>query len=91
MLQNETALKIGTKLEEYTIESVLGVGGFGITYLAEDVNLKKRVVIKEFLPNDIAVRKDSTIVVPKSASDEENYRWSIKKISARSTNISKIQ
>ena len=90
MLYNETALKIGTQLYEYTIESVLGVGGFGITYLAEDTNLKKRVVIKEFLPNDIAVRKDSSIVVPKSANDEENYRWSIKRFLQEAQTLAKF-
>jgi len=50
---NESALKLDTKLQEYKITKVLGVGGFGITYLALDTNLKHQVVIKEFLPNDI--------------------------------------
>jgi serine/threonine protein kinase len=72
---NESALKLDTKLQEYKITKVLGVGGFGITYLALDTNLKHQVVIKEFLPNDIAVRKDYVTVVPKSSSDKENFEW----------------
>jgi len=59
MQPNEIALPIGTILHEYKIEGILGVG----TYLAIDINLEKKVVIKEFLPNDIAVRKDSDTVV----------------------------
>lgn len=35
---------------DYRIVRVLGRGGFGITYLAENVNLEKRVAIKEFFP-----------------------------------------
>ena len=50
---HESALPLGTILKEYEVESVLGVGGFGITYLAKDSNLDKLVVIKEYLPNDI--------------------------------------
>lgn len=43
-------LKAGTLLkhEEYRIESVLGQGGFGITYLATHILLDEKVAIKEF-------------------------------------------
>ena len=42
-LQPKTTLQGG----KYRIERVLGQGGFGITYLAEQVSTKKRVAIKE--------------------------------------------
>jgi serine/threonine protein kinase len=42
-----STLPIGTRLERYVIEEVLGVGGFGVTYLAEHELLKKRFAIKE--------------------------------------------
>jgi len=44
-----TALKPGSKLLWYLIERVLGQGSFGITYLAQDRNLDRRVAIKEYL------------------------------------------
>ena len=44
------ALPVGTMLMEYRIESVLGVGGFGITYLARDTQLDKLMAIKEYFP-----------------------------------------
>ena len=50
------ALAVGYRLHEYRIESVLGQGGFGITYLATDVHLDARVAIKEYLPEQIAHR-----------------------------------
>jgi serine/threonine protein kinase len=41
------ALPVGYQLGEYTIKSVLGQGGFGITYLAQDTHLGSLVAIKE--------------------------------------------
>ena len=52
-------------LEEYRIERVLGSGGFGITYLAHDMHLNNRVAVKEYLPNEFAVRDAEGIVGPK--------------------------
>ena len=48
----EQMLPIGARLHHgtYEIRGVLGQGGFGITYLAVDVNLQKEVAIKEFFP-----------------------------------------
>ena len=43
-LANNTYLQQG----KYRILDLLGQGGFGITYLAEQVNLNRRVAIKEF-------------------------------------------
>ena len=58
------ALPPGYQLAEYTIESVLGHGGFGVTYLAIDVQLGTEVAIKEYLPHDFAHRKGGTDIIP---------------------------
>ncbi len=58
------ALKPGHLLLWYKIERVLGEGGFGITYLAHDVNLDKLVAIKEYLPNELCRRNDSNTIEP---------------------------
>ena len=39
--EHTQSLPKGFQLFEYRVESVLGHGGFGITYLAYDKNLKK--------------------------------------------------
>lgn len=56
------ALSSGTLLqhETYRIEKVLGQGGFGITYLATDLNLQRKVAIKEFFPKDFCDRDEAT-------------------------------
>lgn len=46
--------------DTYRIERVLGQGGFGITYLATDLNLDRPVAIKEFFPQDYCDRELTT-------------------------------
>lgn len=52
----------------YRIVRVLGQGGFGITYLAEHVRLKKQVAIKEFFPKSLCNRDSDTSQV-RTATD----------------------
>src|ERR1700722_16057437 len=70
------ALPDGYRLGKYVIKGVLGSGGFGITYLAEDTSLRRRVAIKELLPGDFATRVGEATVAPKGReSDRENLEW----------------
>lgn len=71
------ALPAGYSLNEYRIESTLGVGGFGLTYLATDLNLNLKVAIKEYMPSDLAVRCDDSTVVPKSEQTQETFEWGL--------------
>lgn len=61
-LQN--ALPEGYSLHWYEIESILGSGGFGVTYLARDTNLNRLVAIKEYFPKEMATREDDSRVNP---------------------------
>ena len=69
------ALPEGYALQEYRIQKVLGVGGFGLTYLALDSNLNLRVAIKEYLPLDVAQRGDDETIGPRSPSSAETFGW----------------
>ena len=53
-LTNGTELKRG----DYRILGILGQGGFGITYLALQVKLNRKVAIKEFFMKDLCNRDD---------------------------------
>ena len=55
-------LKEGTLLQngEYKIIKVLGQGGFGITYLAEQTSLRRKVAIKEFFMKEYCERDTDT-------------------------------
>jgi FKBP-type peptidyl-prolyl cis-trans isomerase len=76
-------LPAGTRLEEFVIESVLGSGGFGITYLARDTSLNRQVVIKENLPSQFAHRDTTSLTVHPGPGreDQENFRWSLENFS----------
>ncbi len=63
------ALPRGYQLAEYTIEAVLGHGGFGVTYLARDTQLGTQVAIKEYLPQDIASRRGVNDIVPNAEGE----------------------
>jgi len=75
MQEHRLALKPGYQLDYFRIESVLGKGGFGITYLAVDLQLGKRVAIKELLPDSIATRMEGLTVVPHSTGMQESWEW----------------
>jgi serine/threonine protein kinase/HAMP domain-containing protein len=68
------ALPKGLRLHEYRIERVLGQGGFGITYLATDVNLDAEVAIKEYLPEEIAFRASDRSVSPNASQHRDRYQ-----------------
>ncbi len=69
------ALPAGHRLDKYRIERVLGSGGFGITYYAQDSDIGKQVAIKEYFPCEGAVRTDGATVKPKSTDDQKEYQW----------------
>jgi serine/threonine protein kinase len=73
----EIALPRGYALHEYRIEQTLGIGGFGLTYLATDSNLNLKVAIKEYLPGDLALRSEDQSVRPKSESSSESFKWGL--------------
>jgi serine/threonine protein kinase len=74
---HRNALPPGYKLHWYHIEKILGQGGFGITYLATDTNLNRRVAIKEYLPVEMAVRQDRVSVQPVSGEYGEQFKWGL--------------
>ncbi|MFE8694895.1 protein kinase [Cytobacillus sp. FJAT-53684] len=63
-IESPQHLPPGTILQEkYLLGRVLGHGGFGITYLAYDVNLDTKLAIKEYMPRDFATRAPEQTMV----------------------------
>jgi len=71
------ALPQGTMIQEFRLSRVLGMGSFGIVYIAKNKYFDETVAIKEFLPVDLATRIEGTRVVPLSSDKEEAYAWSL--------------
>ncbi|HZB54728.1 MAG TPA: serine/threonine-protein kinase, partial [Reyranella sp.] len=69
------ALPAGALIGRYQVASVLGQGGFGITYLARDTQLGRDVAVKEYLPAALAVRPDGNSVLPRSTEVADDFGW----------------
>jgi serine/threonine protein kinase len=74
-LQEGATLQSG----KYKIEKVLGQGGFGITYLAEQTSLQKTVAIKEFFFKEYCVRcTDSSVALTNPNNSDMLNRFLMK-------------
>ena len=85
-------LPLGYRLEEFEIKSILGSGGFGITYLAQDIDLKREVVIKENLPFQCAVRDSTRSIHPRSSAsdDQDQFGWALKSFMREAETLSQF-
>ena len=86
----KNALKIGTKLHWYQIKAILGQGGFGITYLAKDLNLNKDVAIKEYLPKDLSIRDTDSSVSPITSEYGNQYISGLERFIKEAQTLSKF-
>ena len=84
------ALPAAYRLAEYVIESVLGHGGFGITYLARDTKLSSRVAVKEYFPQAFAYRDRQSTIVP-TTDGGENYQWGLQEFLKEARALAKFK
>jgi serine/threonine protein kinase len=77
---HELALPAGTQIDCFEIRTVLGTGGFGITYGAYDNRLERRVAIKEYFPSGLAFRgSNGTTLHLASQTDGDAYEYGLKR------------
>lgn len=90
-MTNLIALPNGTKLvSDYRIQRVLGAGGFGITYLADEIALDRMVTIKEYFPSDFAARPNGLEAVPRSAGSSGDYQWGLDRFIEEAQTLAKF-
>ncbi len=77
--EHNNSLLIGSKLEEFEILSVLGAGGFGITYKVRDTNLDTIMVIKEYMPNSFASRGNNNTTVTCISTNNDMFEWGMER------------
>lgn len=70
---SDKPLPVDHQLGEYNIQSVLGRGGFGITYLVLDGNLHKTFALKEYFPIALATRGRGNDITAKEKIYENDF------------------
>lgn len=86
------ALPLGTLLNgRYMLGKVLGMGGFGITYLGYDLTLDIKVAIKEYMPSSIATRNSDRYNVTLTGRTEDDYRQGMENFLEEAKILAKLQ
>jgi serine/threonine protein kinase len=90
-MAHANALALDSFVDEYRIVSVLGTGGFGITYLAVDRRLDTNVAIKEYFPASLAVRRPDKCYVNPADSGKGVYDWGLEKFLKEAETLAGLQ
>ncbi len=62
----------------YIVGRVLGVGGFGITYLALDIQTNTKCAVKEYLPAEFAMRNSKAgTIMPRGPENKQIYEYGL--------------
>ncbi|RYE51149.1 MAG: serine/threonine protein kinase, partial [Hyphomicrobiales bacterium] len=83
-------LPVGTRLlfGQFTIESFVNSGGFGIVYIARD-SLDRQVVIKECFPSTFCRRIGSTVGA-RSRAQQDDFRTAVQSFLQEAQTLSKL-
>ena len=86
------ALPMGALLNgRYMTGKVLGVGGFGITYLGYDLTLEIKVAVKEYMPSGLATRHSDKYSVALTGRGQEDYQNGMERFLDEARILAKLQ
>ena len=86
------ALPMGTVLRgRYLTGRVLGMGGFGITYLGYDLVLEIKVAVKEYMPSGLATRHSDRFRVVLTGHRKEDYENGMERFLEEARILAKLQ
>ncbi len=71
--KESNALSVGTRIGEFEITGLIGIGGFGIVYLAHDQSLGRNIALKEYMPASLAARLNGLTVSVQSDRLAETF------------------
>ena len=93
------ALPSDYMLDEYRIDSILGAGGFGVTYKALDTHLRTWVAIKEYFPVEWSFRDSDGVTVYANTQGQSSqndgqisdYAWGLERFLDEARVLAQIQ
>ena len=93
------ALPSACLLDEYRIDSILGAGGFGVTYKALDTHLETWVAIKEYFPVEWSFRDADGVTVHPNTQGEtsgpegqlSDYLWGLERFLDEARVLARVQ
>ncbi len=88
-VQKFSPLPTNARLADMTVQSVLGAGENGITYICVQEGNARRFVVKEFLPRAIAFRDGPTVRV--ASTHTPAYAWGLDRFLNEGRTIAKLK
>lgn len=76
--QDNNTLPPGTRMGEFEILGLIGEGGFGIVYLAQDHSLERKVALKEYMPSGMATRTQAMQVMVRSPQYADTFTMGLR-------------
>ena len=88
-VQGFSPLASGARVGDLVIQSVLGAGEFGITYLTEHQKTNKRYALKEYFPRAIAYRDGPTVRAREAHATA--FAWGLDRFLSESRSVQKLK
>ncbi len=86
-------LRCRTELHgQYVAGRVLGHSDYAVTYLAWDLNLARKTIVKEYLPRALATRMQASLeVIPTSPETRKDFEWGLERFLDEALSLTRFQ